>query len=182
MSLAEAKRHIGLSDNEHDYDIDAMIDAACHYLTRRTGRAVVDTTLQLSLSSDEWCTGSRERVVLPYPPLRSVTYVKYYDTTGADTTLTGYQIATSDIDAYLVPAVGTQWPAVQQDRVDAVRIEYVVGPATDALPEAKRAALLLVRHYFDNPSAVITGQPSSRVEMAVDSLVRSMGVGRYANV
>jgi len=181
VSLAEAKRHLGLSDNDHDTDVETLIRAANNYLVRRTSRTLIDTTYALKLHADEWCPGDRSALELPNGPVRSITTAKYYDVDGVDTDLL-YQLATDDFRAELWPTIGASWPSVQAERVDAVRITYAAGPAAEPLPEAKRAALLLVRHWYDNPSAVVTGAVATKIEFAVDSLCRSLGVGRYAHV
>lgn len=180
MSLAEAKRHLGLSADDHDLDVETMIRAANNYLVRRTSRTLIDTTYIVAFGADEWCSGERTPIDLPNAPVREIVAAKYYNESGVDTDLS-YQLASDDIAAQLHPAIDASWPAVQRQKVDAVRITYKAGPLVEALPEAKRAALLLVRHWFDNPSAVMD-KPTAKVEIAVDSLCRSLGVGRYAYV
>ena len=46
----------------------------------------------------------------------------------------------------------------------------------------KHAIKLLIRHWYDNPSAVIVGSISKEVEFAADALIRSLGTGFYADV
>lgn len=87
-----------------------------------------------------------------------------------------------DITAEVFPASGKYWPHVRYDDAAALTIDYVAGPVDgqDTKPEAKQAIKLLVRHWFDNASAV--GQIGRELELGVASLVRSLGTGYYADV
>lgn len=178
LSLSDAKRSLGVTGNDNDTYIEDLVTAATNILRRWTGRELTTAQYRLSLGCFPW------RIELPFPPLASVESVKYYDPDGVDQTLAeeAYQLVTSDtVPALLVPAPGTAWPSVQVDRVAAVRIEYTAGTAT-APPEARQFIRMLTRHWYDNPSGVVTGTISKEVEFALRSLAASLGTGFYADV
>lgn len=189
VSLAEAKRHLGVADNTHDIDIERMIRAATEVLTRSTGRAFLTTEYRLRLAGFCAIGGFASfPIELPFPPLISIDSITYYDSAGDQQTFSDYQLENDgDMPARLFPArdSGLQWPVVQSDRVDAVTIDYTAGygDSDDAVPPtAQQWVLLAIRHWYDNPAAVITGTISKEVEFSLRSLRASLGIGYYANV
>ena len=180
LTTAEAKRHLGVTDSDHDLDIDTLIKAAMNYIERRSGRTLLTTSYRLDLPCFP------DRIELPKTPLESLTSIDYYDVDGNDTPLANYQVWSSiDVPSYIVPAPSEVWPQTQAERIDAVRVVFDAGyGATEATvpPEAKHAIKLLIRHWYDNPSAVIVGSISKEVEFAADALIRSLGTGFYADV
>lgn len=186
ISLDEVKRQIGIVDNYYDVDLLRMIDAATDLLEKSTGRQLISSTFELTL--DDWCNdaGLSWPIELPRPPLASITSITYFDEDAAEQTLatSQYQLVNNvDMPAKLYPAAtGLEWPTVQADRVDAIKITYVAGYGTEAdVPaEAKQWLLLCVRHWFDNPSGVVVGQTTKEIEYAMRALRSSLGIGYYA--
>lgn len=182
VALATAKRHLGVTVDERDHEIETSIKAASGYLGTRTGRAWITTGYRLVL--EEFPEG----IVLPRPPLIGVDVVQYYDTDSVLQTMDrdDWQVIIGgNLPATLRPAPGICWPTAEIDREDAVQIRYRAGygeTPEDMPAEFTQACLLLIRHWYDNPSAVITGSISKEVELSVASLVRSLGTGFYANV
>lgn len=178
ISLSDAKRSLGVTGNDNDLYIGELVDAAANVLRRWTGRELTTTQYRLSL-------GCFPRAIeLPFPPFVSVESFKYYDANGVDTTLaeSDYQIRKSaEVPAILWPAPLAVWPQVQSDRIAAVRIEYTAGSAL-APPEARQFVRMLIRHWYDNPSGVITGTISKEVEFSLRHLAASLGTGFYADV
>lgn len=174
------KRHLGVTSSERDTDIESMTDAATRWLVKRTKRAYAVTTYRLSLSECHVPVGDFEPICLPRPPIQSVTTVEYDPGTGSFSTIPIYQLVRNEEYAYLLPAAGSRWPAVAQERFDAFRVTYVAGSAT--IPaEAKHVIKLLVRHWYDNASATVDSA-NKEIELGVKSLCRSLGTGFYANV
>jgi uncharacterized phiE125 gp8 family phage protein len=106
-------------------------------------------------------------------PLQGVTFVKYYSAANVLTTLadTVYTVPAFHEPASMVLADGQTWPALAS-RADAVQVEYVAGAATadDVPAPLKQAMLLLIGHWDENRSAVITGTISAQIEFAVKAL------------
>lgn len=176
ISSGDLKRALGVTGDEHDRDIEELQQAAVNVFRRWTGREPVSTQYRLSLA----CWPNR----IPLPPLQSIESVSYYDVDGVDQTLNAadYQLVTSDIsEAEFFPAPNAELPGVQQGRVNAVRIEFTAGDA-EPLPEVKQFIKLLVRHWYDNPSAVVTGTISKEIELSLRSIASSLHTGYYADV
>lgn len=155
-----------------------LVDAAANVLRRWTGRELTTTRYRLSLVSFPAC------IELPFPPLASVESIVYYDPVGTDITMNvaDYQIAKQlETVSTIWPAPSKEWPHVQSNRMDAVKIEFTSGTAT-ATPEARHFLRMLVRHWYDNPSAVTSGVMTKEVEFSLRSLAASLGTGFYADI
>ena len=181
LTLAEAKRHLGVTSDERDMDIESLVEAATNYIARRCGRTFGTTLYRLSLDEDHVEDGSFTEIVLPYPPVQQVALVEYEDANGTTTELQDYQFLSTDERAWILPAPGERWPAVQDENATAFRIEYLAG-YTEVPAEAKHAVRVLTRHWYDNASAVTTGTISKEIELSLASLCRSLGTGWYADV
>lgn len=184
VSLGDARRHLGLTGQEHDRDVERLLIAAGNLLEKRTGRALLNTVYRLTLPG---FPSSSCGIELPRPPLVSIDAFTYFDEDNAEQSLDASDYQRDDRDevpTWLYPAVNETWPATISGRVDAVKIEYTAGygeTPEDLPPEAVQFCLLIARHWFDNPSAVTTGTITKEVELAADSLARSLGTGFYAD-
>lgn len=174
VTLDEAKRHLRVSHDDEDLEIDAMILAAQQYIDAPKGWlgcAIGLQTLELTL---DWCDlRNGGYIELPFPPLVDIVSFKYTDTSGAEQTLSLGSIAITKHlgKARLFPAYGLSWPVTRQSP-DAVRIRYRAGyehPETDALP-AKQAILLLISHFYENREPIATGQ-AVEMPMTVTALL-----------
>ena len=178
-SLSDLKRHLGVTDDWHDRDIEDMQAAALNVLRRWTGREIEQASYVLTASDFPESSRAFE---LPYPPTIAIQSLQYYDVDGVLQTISDYQLERpSDLPVILFPAVNGYWPVVQPGRIDAVRIAFTAGYTTPA-PEAVHFVKLLVRHWYDNPSAVLTGTISKEVEFSLRSLANSLGLGFYADL
>ena len=178
ISLSEIKDSLGVAGHDHDQMINDLIGAATNVLRRWTGRELTTTRYRLSLS------GFPCYIDLPFPPLASVESITYYDTAGVDEVMDAadYQVCKYlEVPSQIVPAPNTVWPTTQNDRIDAVQVEFLAGTST-APPEARHFIRMLVRHWYDNPSAVTSGVMTKEVEFSLRSLAASLGTGFYADV
>lgn len=126
ISLAEAKAHLRVDGDEEDAQIDALIAAATAEIDGKNGwlgRALCTQTWKFTLP--EFPYGG---IRLPLAPLRSITALKYYDTSGTLQTwdASNYQVLTDLEPGIVEPVYGVWWPAVRCRR-DAVQITYVCG-------------------------------------------------------
>jgi len=181
ITLGEAKAHLRVLSDDDDQLIRSYIKAATAYCEQAvTGsRSLVQQTCDWKMH-----TFLADALDIPRPPLQSVTHVKYYATntsTGLTTlSSTAYLVHTPDrlpgtIERH--PNAGA-WPTVG-DRADAVQIRFVAGYAT--IPEqAKHAAKLLVTHFYEDRSAVLTGSVSKNTEFGVRELLGQIGYGDYS--
>lgn len=119
-----------------------------------------------------------EPIVVPYPPLTSVTWLKYLDTNETLQTVSSlsYRVSSGGrMPGRVVPASNTAWPTTAAT-VDAVQLRVVAGYSSrEATPMcAKQAILLLVQKAYDNPDI-----DHGSMEQAVKDVLRPLNHGRY---
>lgn len=143
VTLAEAKTHLRVDVADDDALITALITAARLDAEGRMKRTLVETTWELQLDGfpPDGC------MRLHNPPVQSVAYVKYYDSTGTSQTLdpATYVLDTASEPARLVRAYGQIWPDTYA-RPGAVQVRYAAGlPVADKakVPESIKAWIKL---------------------------------------
>lgn len=130
---------------------------------------------------------------LPRGPVASVDSVKYYDSTGAQQTLSALQYTVFRNAGIIEPVYGSTWPSTQA-RSDAVEINYTAGYGisesvsnedspetfeqniiTLALPEKiKTAILLMASHLYDNRELLLIGQADvANLHVEVTNAIRT---------
>ncbi len=167
VSLAEAKAHCRIYGSEEDGLLAGYLVAARSHAEVYLGRALATQTLQFTIDGDWPC----DRIMLPRPPLQSVTEVTYSDTAGATQTLAAgqYRVDTTAHQGFIERAYGVTWPAVR-DQSRTITVTYVAGYTQ--IPEPIRAALLLlIGHWYENREAVVIGQAPNEVPLGVDALL-----------
>ena len=148
LSTDEAKAVCRKTDNEENDLIDRWVKAGREQVQNWTNRTLLATTYKLTANrfpGTVWDTGRAAKPLLrlPRPPFSTLTSVKYYNAAGTQITMTSadYQIVAHPLGAYLMPAIGTVWPATQTDREEAVEVIWVAGYgaalATAALQRAE---------------------------------------------
>ena len=181
MSLAEAKKHLREDGTDQDIIIDALIVAAREYAENRTHRALITQTWRAKM--DAFPRG-RDPIVLPLPPLVSVTSVSYIDPDGVSQTWATSEYVVDApshpraMEGRIYPALDKEYPTTAS-RQDVVTVEYVAGYGIPAkVPEAIRSAIkLMVGNWYEHREATISGTIIQPVPMAVDALL-----GPYARL
>ncbi len=92
---------------------------------------------------------------LPFPPLQSVTHIKYYDTDGTEYTFDSgdYQVSTAGFKGRISLGYGKTWPSTTLRPMDGVNIRFVAGYGDTAenVPQMFRTAIkLLTGHLYEN--------------------------------
>lgn len=151
VSLTEAKLHLRVDSTADDSLITALITAAREYVEAFTGRALITQTWDYIL--DAWPSG--DEIVIPLPPLQSVTSVTYRDSDGNTSTVSSstYTVDTDSEPGRVVLLTGYTWPSTTLYAVGGVRVRFVAGYGDNAsdVPQALRQAmLLLVGHWYEN--------------------------------
>lgn len=180
VSVAEAKRNCDVDSDDRDEDFARWISEARAQVEKDTRRALINQTVTLNM--DQWPGG--DAIVLPYPPLSSVTSVKYYDTGGTQQT---WSSGNYTVDTNRTPGVifldthdSVSWPSTQ-DRRNTIEVIYVAGygSAASNVPDAaKNAILLLVKHRYEHPEMWGTSQ-FYEVPQAYQWLVDGLRFGDY---
>ncbi len=170
VSVAEAKAYCRIDGSTEDTFIESLIKAAVQWIENHPfcARALMVQTYRLTLDRFP------DAIVLPRPPLVSVSSVKYYDVNGDQQTLATdqYQVASQSEPARIVPAPGCTWPSTQ-DRLEAVEVNYTAGYANAASvpPGLKLAVLLLVSHWYRTREPVNIGTSVTPIALTVESLL-----------
>lgn len=144
VSLAEAKGHLRVEHDKEDTLIGGLIAAVTAELDGRQSflrRALITQTWDYGLP---WFPVTR-RIVLPFPPLQSVTSVKYFDASNAEQTFAAdnYETVITEEQGFISLKQGASWPSTYE-RETALTIRFVCGyGAASAVPKNIRAAMLL---------------------------------------
>ena len=98
-------------------------------------------------------------IVLPKPPVASVTHVKYFDDSDTEYTYasTNYYVDLISDQARIVLRTGKSWPTVTATRnANAYVVRYVAGygGASDVPEPIVQAIKLLTSHLYENREAV----------------------------
>lgn len=164
VSLAELKLHsrLDLADATEDALLTRLITAARLHVETLTGRALCTQTWRYSLK--EWPASLR--LVLPRPPLQSVTSVTYLDADGVTQTMSAgdyrvYGAETAPVKtAYGPPGEvwlrsAKSWPTASLEQGPAITVEYVAGygGASDVPTALIQAVLLLAGHWYEHREA-----------------------------
>ena len=156
VTLTEAKEHLRVEQDAENDLILRQLRACREFAEKYTGRQLMTATFDLFL--DDWpaLSGLRRTeaggyvggdLLLPRPPLQSVTSVKYYDADGTEQTWdsANYLVeANDDEPGRVVRAYGVSWPSIQ-DRPSAITVRFIAGySAASAVPQAMKEAILLL--------------------------------------
>lgn len=141
VSFAEAAARLKLgSIITQQADVESMIAGATAMFDGPgggwLGRAIGSQTLELRCDGFIDCHGNALR--LPFPPITSITSVKYLDQAGVERTLSSESYELVDRD--LLPSLSGSFPSTIA-RPEAVRVRYVAGYST--VPANIRNGILL---------------------------------------
>jgi len=145
VTLDEAKAHLRVDGTAEDALITALIQAAREHVESQTGRALITQTWDGTLDSFP----ARGAIVLPKPPLVSVTSVKHIDAAGAEQTMNPSDYSVEKPagphaqEGRILLGYGKSWPSTRcQSNAVTIRFEAGYG-AADKVPAALKAAMLL---------------------------------------
>jgi uncharacterized phiE125 gp8 family phage protein len=146
VSMQEILTHSRI-DSEEEYIYAAeLITAAREYCEALQNRAYMTQTWELTLDKFS------PVIVLPKPPLQSVTFIKYKDAQGIEKILpeTEYAVDNTSFQGRIVPVKG--WPSFSPYPVNAVTVRFVCGSNTVS-ERVKHAIKLLAAHWYENREA-----------------------------
>ncbi|ADJ24768.1 phiE125 gp8 hypothetical protein [Hyphomicrobium denitrificans ATCC 51888] len=169
VTLAEAKAQMRVLHSNEDALIERIISAASRHVENRIGRNLVKRTVTYKR---EGFPRGGVPVVLPRPPVISITSITFVDPKGDTITLSpnDYFLAASLIEYWVLPK--TAWPLAARG-IPSVTIVYESGYGamdSDVPEDLRHAVLLLVQHFYAHRSAVMEG-PAVVTPMAVDALI-----------
>lgn len=162
ITLFEAKRQCKApSDSSEDGLIVGLITAARERVEAITGRQLIEATFEQRGQCFDECA-----IVLPKPPLRSVTAITYVDANGVTQT---WSSANYQVDApagpyaergRVAPIAGGAWPIVKYDTWNAAIVRFKAGygttPATVPM-SIRQAMLLMIGAWYVNREDMVSG-------------------------
>lgn len=172
VSVEQVKSMLGITSDTKDAMIAMQITIARSLAEEFTGRAFITQTIQLQIDRFPpgrvpWWDGtiqaplrafiSQEPLLLPRPPLVTVTSVQYYDESNTLRTIasSSYYVDSITEPARVVLNPGQSWPSDVRDRA-AVLITYNAGygSTSPSVPPAIQQAIIAhVSDYLDRPNA-----------------------------
>ena len=177
VTLTEAKAWLDIGYTDKDTVITGLIGTATAHLDGWTGilgRCLCEQTWRQDFNDFRSC------LRLPLFPVISITSVKYTDTDGVEQPIASenYTLKNDDLGAYVEFTSSYSFPSLNSESA-AVRVAYLAGyadiagtPKTSSVPDdIKNAIALLVRHWFDNPGAVVVGVTAQQLPQGVDALL-----------
>lgn len=155
VSLPEAKRQCFVTSDLDDSLIARLVSAAREYAETKTWRAIIKAKYVFSI--DEF----PNEIELPKPPAIDVEKIDYINTLGVLTELNSddYQVDTDNEPARIRPI--TSWPATKPGTYGSIKVYYTAGYNNEPPEQIKQAILMIVKHWYDNPEAVVVGVGAS---------------------
>ena len=184
LTVAEAKLHLRVDISDDDAYIGTLITAAREWVENYLDRTLITT--QLILRAAEFPT---EELELPRPPMVAsgtatavvITYT-LADTTTATLSTALYRVDRTTTPGNVAPIINGTWPSDVIEDANAVAVTYWAGygPTSASVPATIRhAMLMLIGHWYEQRSAVLTATISKPLEFAVESLLASNNWGQY---
>lgn len=173
ITRASFKEHARISINDDDEYIDSLIVTVRKQVEQITGRALVTQTWILYLP--DWPAG--DFIKIPYPPLQSVTSVKYRDSDYTEYTMDSgdYRVLTNVEPGRVALDYGAVWPSETLiGNSEAIYIEFVAGygdDRTDVPEDIRHACMMLVSHYYEMREPLLVGMTVNEVPMTVNRLL-----------
>lgn len=189
VTREQAKAHLRVDTAYDDAMVDAQITAARQWVEEHTWRALISQEWELSLHrfpatplgiaywEPEYLPGmrcARREIYLPKGDVQSVASVKYDDEDGVEQTFSSSSYILDPFPpARIVLRSSADWPDVDEDGVNEVRIRFVAGYGNaDAVPQPiKSAILLLVSQLYEHRTPEVTGTIVSPVQFSLHALL-----------
>lgn len=147
VTLTDAKNFAHVTWSDDDTLFGTLITAARMQVEALTRRLCITQTwdLVMDLFPGLWSVPSRPfqmgplpygltewakyvAILVPWAPVQSVSFIKYFDLSGVQQTLGSslYSVDKDSLPARIVPSYGNTWPPTQPIQA-AVRVEFVAG-------------------------------------------------------
>lgn len=186
VTLQEAKDHLRINANDDDAYIKVLITAAREQAEDYLHRALINQTWKLYLSAFPFDTRGEfpEAIIVPKPPLSSVTSITYTDTDGASQTVSSsdYSVDTVSEEGRITPAWGETWPS-SRAIPNAVIVTFVAGygsGASSVPARIKQGMLLVIGDMFEHRETLVIGTTTAKLLQTAETLWSPYRVERFA--
>jgi len=201
VATSAQKSFMRVDFSDDDTLIAELIKASQNVIETYVNRAITTQTLSLFLDRLPFYSDIKLQegvftapdleynsnfIVLPKPPVVSVTHVKYYDNDNTASTFatTNYYVDTISDQARVVLKTGSSWPTVSETRnANAYEIKYVAGygGASDVPEPIVQAIKLLTTHLYENREAV-TSLSVNAIPYTIGALLQPYKVQRLNSI
>ena len=202
VATSDQKSFMRVEFNDDDTLIGELIKVAQNNVEAYTGRAITQQTLQLFLDRLPYYRDEKLRegvytapdlnysadyIVLPKPPVASITHVKYYanDNTASTFAASNYFSDVDSTSARVVLKNGVSWPTLTELRQgNAYEVQYVAGygnSASDVPTPIIQAIKLLTTHLYENRE-MVTSMSANAIPYTVGQLLQPYRVTRLNNI
>jgi len=198
VATSDQKSFMRVDFNDDDTLIGELIKVAQNNVEEYTGRAITQQTLQLFLDRLPYYRDenlregvytapdlnvSADYIVLPKPPVASITHVKYYanDNTASTFAASNYFADVDSTSARVVLKNGVSWPTLTELRqANAYEVQYVAGygaSASDVPTPIVQAIKLLTTHLYENRE-LVTSMSANSIPYTIGQLLQPYKVMR----
>ena len=171
VPTALVKQYLRVEHSEDDGLIDVMIVSATQQIEDMTRRALTTRTYDMYL--DRFPSG-RASIMVPRPPLVSVSSITYTATDGTSTVLptSEYRVVEKKEPGEIEPAFGKSWPTARRQG-HSVAVRFVCGYGDeDNVPQPLVTAIMqTVSDLYENRESFITGTISADLPFSARNLV-----------
>ena len=202
VATSTQKSFMRVDFSDDDTLIADLIKVAQNNVEAYTGRAITQQTLQLFLDRLPYYRDEKLRegvytapdinysadyIVLPKPPVASITHVKYYanDSTASTFAASNYFSDVESTQARVVLKNGVSWPTLTELRkANAYEVQYVAGygdSASDVPTPIIQAIKLLTTHLYENRE-MVTSMSANAIPYTVGQLLQPYRVTRLNNI
>lgn len=198
IDLEELKTQLSITGSTDDARLMRVAAAALTFTERYLNRTLLTRTYLYTLNSftcvlrgeldDFWYepTAMNSRITpyitLPYPPLRAVASVKYYDDAGVLQTISpgNYQVDARREPGVILPVYGYSWPS-PKTMLNAVEIEYTAGYGDlfSTLPDDLRHGVMMLIGHLNENRETTTPLSLADVPFGFDDLVAGYKTGSF---
>lgn len=167
--MASAKSYTRLTVSSQDETFLRCLITAYRQAERLTRKALCSQTLKLSLNN--FCN----EIILPRPPLVSVSAFAYLNTSGVSTSVSSslYHVDTTRTPGRVIAAENTSWPTPSSSYPNPVQITYVAGYADlKDIPEDLIHAIFMLATYFYDNRGDVSMVTKNRLPLASSDIFR----------
>lgn len=170
ITLGETKEHCRVDETVDDMLISAYIKAAREMAETWTRTALITQTWELVLDAFP----ASDEILIPLPPLVSVTSIKYTSSADVEATVTStdYRVITTTWPGKIKLKTGYSWPSTTLKEAEGVVIRFVAGygAAMNVPQSIKQGMLLYVGHLYENREGSLVGVAAQELPMGVEAL------------